>query len=115
MTALAEREAPASALEALRNVADALEQRAVEMPHLVPAATDYTLLMVACYGPLFTWNEAERRYEFQSRRLRPAGALEAARALTAQVVETLGGEYGATIADVHAAIRRLTHTTPEEA
>ena len=73
-----------------------------------PAATDYDILMRACYGPLLAINPVTERRELICRRLRPEGALEHARALTASLVELLGGEHGATIADVQAALDTVT-------
>lgn len=73
-----------------------------------PAATDYDILMRACYGPLLAINPVNGHRELISRRLRPEGALEHARALTTAVVELLGGERGASIADVQAALNTVT-------
>lgn len=72
-----------------------------------PPATDYDILMRACYGNLLTRNPSTGRYELLTRRLRPEGALKHARALTTAVVELLGGERSATITDVQAALDKL--------
>jgi len=77
-----------------------------------PPATDYDILMRSCYGPLLTWNPHTRRSELLPKRLRPDGALDHARALTAAIVELLGGERGATLPDVQTALDTLTAETP---
>jgi hypothetical protein len=101
-----ERTTSATVLGALHHITSQLRE---EQKHLTWAATtNYTMLMVACYGPLFRWNPSSRRYEFQGARSQPAGTLETARALTARVVAELGGEHGATLQDVQAVIDRLT-------
>jgi hypothetical protein len=73
-----------------------------------PPATDYDILMRACYGNLLAHNPSTGRYELLTRRLRPEGALDHARALTATVVDLLGGERGATIAEVQTTLGKLT-------
>ncbi|NUQ95825.1 MAG: hypothetical protein HOY79_04450 [Streptomyces sp.] len=98
------RTAPATVTEALHNVLAELEK--LPDPDHWSAVTDYTMLMVACYGPLFAWSDHRQTWEFQGDRHQPAGALQAARTLTAQVVAALGQENGATRAAVQAAIRR---------
>lgn len=96
--------APGSLQEALENVTSLLGDRD-------DARTDYNLLMVACYGPLFRWDPVKGRYEFQARSQFPAGlrdtALITARTLTSEVVRVLGGESGATLRDVRNAIDNL--------
>lgn len=105
-TTTPERTAPATILEALHNVVTELEREQQTLTW--PAETTYTTLMAACYGPLLLWDQDKQRYEFQGSRSQPAGALQAARALTSKVVDELGAEHGSTIADVQSAIRRLT-------
>lgn len=99
--------APRSVREALENVATLLGDRE-------DARTDYGMLMVACYGPLFRWDSSRERYTFRARREFPPGYRDAVRAaaqqMTADVVRTLGGERGATLHDVLSAIRALDNT-----
>jgi hypothetical protein len=94
--------------EALRKVIKILETDTFPFG---PPTTDYDILMRACYGPLLTWNPETRRHEMAWKRQRPEGALEKARALTATVVELLGGESGATVSDVQVALKSL-HSRP---
>lgn len=76
-----------------------------------PPTTDYDILMRACYGPLLVVNATTGRRELIAKRLRPAGSLEQARSLTSQVVRILGGEQGATVQDVQAALDNLTESS----
>jgi len=93
-------------VKALHDTADLLESEQWKRRRLGVATTDYTLLMRACYGPLFTQTEHSGRWGLVPRSQRPAGALEAARAVTAEVVKLLGGESGATVQDIRDAINR---------
>ncbi|MFD6490349.1 hypothetical protein [Streptomyces sp. NPDC060188] len=94
-------------IAALHAVLDLLESERWERRLLGVHTTDYVLLMRACYGPLLQRNPRSGRWELASRRFRPDGALEAARAVTAAVVDALGGEAGATVQDIRAAIVRM--------
>ncbi|MFD9463530.1 hypothetical protein [Streptomyces sp. NPDC060027] len=94
-------------IKALHAALDLLESERWERRRLGVHTTDYVLLMRACYGPLLQRNPRTERWELVSRRRRPDGALEAARAVTADVVQALGGESGATVQDIRAAINRL--------
>ncbi|MEV8033970.1 hypothetical protein [Streptomyces sp. NPDC086182] len=92
---------------ALYGALDLLEAERWRRRRLGVHTTDYTLLMRACYGPLFVQNPRTGHWGLAPRSQRPDGALEAARALTADVVRVLDGESGATVQDIRDAISRL--------
>jgi hypothetical protein len=92
---------------ALYAALDLLEAERWKRRQLGVHAADYTLLMRACYGPLFTQNPRTGHWGLAPRSQRPGGALEAARALTVDVVKALGGESGATVQDIRDAINQL--------
>lgn len=98
---------PARVAQALRAVADRLDAEYEQRSRLGIHITDYTLLMDVCYGPLLVQDPSTGQWGLVPRRERPDGALEAARALTARVVEALGGEYGATADQARAAAKRI--------